>query len=144
MIVAEIEVFVDRGSGRLERTSSRSRVWMSGCLQSMQIAQEIDDALVSWPAIRKVMSWLTRPSSEKPPHSMATERMSTVSLFLSGGVCFACWTSEWQVFWMTCDAAAMSSLRLILPMSVTSCRFELYSEKGLREIGDDPSRKEKP
>ncbi len=81
----------------------------------MQTANDRAEAVVSWPAMRKVISWLTRPSSVKPPDSIATERMFlVVSSFLLTKFSFSCCTREWQVFLMTCDAASKSSLRLIL------------------------------
>ena len=85
----------ERGSGSWERTSLRRRVWMEGCLQSMQIAKERAEAVVSWPAMRKVISWFTRPSSVKPPDSMATERMFlAASCFLLARFAFCSCTRE--------------------------------------------------
>ncbi len=97
-----------------ERISSRSRVWILGCLQSMQIAQERAEAVVSCPAMRKVMSWLTRSSSVKPPDSMATDRMSVVSLSFLSIFCLAFWTRDRHVLLMTLDPASRLSFRCML------------------------------
>lgn len=85
----------DRGSGSKERTSLRSRVWTPGFLHSMYMAKDSAEAVVSWPAIRKVISWFTKPSSVNPPDSIATERMFlVVPSFLHANFNFSCCTRE--------------------------------------------------
>ena len=82
----------------------------------MLIAQERAEAVVSCPARRKVISWLTRSVSLKPPDIRATERMSfcCCELLDFERICFFCWIRSRQVFWMTRDAARMSLLRFTL------------------------------
>lgn len=75
MSLEQMDDVGDRGSGSEERTSSRNRLWIFGCLHIMHTAKDRADAVVSWPAMRKVINWLTNPSSVNPPDSIATERM---------------------------------------------------------------------
>ena len=95
MSLEEMDLVGHRGSGSEERTSSRRRLCISGCEQSMQIAKVRAEAVVSWPAIRKVINWLTRPSSVNPPDSIATDRMFRVGLsFARSSFDFSCRTRE--------------------------------------------------
>lgn len=95
MSLEEMDNIGDRGSGSKERTSLRSRVCTSGCLHSMHIAKERAEAVVSWPAIRKVINWFTKPSSVNPPDSIATERMFLLmSSSLRASFDFSCCTRE--------------------------------------------------
>ena len=93
-----------RGFGRPERSSLCSFDCISGCLHNITIHQESAEAVVSWPAIKDVISWLTRSSSVKPPDARAMESREEPLAFGAGGLAFARWIAERQIRLMTLAA----------------------------------------
>ena len=75
-------ILVEVEEGMCVRISSRSRVWVCGFWHIRYIAQVRAEAVVSWPAARKVIMLLTSWSSVKALEARAVEIMSWLAVDL--------------------------------------------------------------